>query len=158
MNQLIYINNHEWNLFRRTIGQLPQKKGKGKLPLFCGNVERLIPIYDPDSALKEKNVSIFYHQCREAVASWVARIAKEGTATNLADLFTKMLVQTRRETLLDKFTYWFIREVVLFEWQGSGFLPKKGLPLPPYQGLAHKVWFFCTVQIDSAMHQHSASQ
>ena len=22
------------------------KKGKGKLPLFCGNGERLIPIYD----------------------------------------------------------------------------------------------------------------
>ena len=22
------------------------KKGKGKLPLFCGNVERVIPIYD----------------------------------------------------------------------------------------------------------------
>ena len=23
-----------------------QKKGKGKLPLFCGNGERVIPIYD----------------------------------------------------------------------------------------------------------------
>ena len=22
-----------------------QKKGKGKLPIFCGNVERVIPIY-----------------------------------------------------------------------------------------------------------------
>ena len=22
-----------------------QKKGRGKLPLFCGNVERVIPIY-----------------------------------------------------------------------------------------------------------------
>ena len=45
MNQLIYIYNQEWLLFRRTIGQLPQKMGKGKLPLFCGNAERVIPIY-----------------------------------------------------------------------------------------------------------------
>ena len=29
----------------RKIGKLPQKKGKGKLPLFCGNGERVIPIY-----------------------------------------------------------------------------------------------------------------
>ena len=27
------------------MGKLPPKKGKGKLPLFCGNVERVIPIY-----------------------------------------------------------------------------------------------------------------
>ena len=27
------------------IGWLPQKKGKGKLPLFCGNGEGVIPIY-----------------------------------------------------------------------------------------------------------------
>ena len=30
----------------RTVGLLPPKKGKGKLPLFCGNVEWLIPIYE----------------------------------------------------------------------------------------------------------------
>ena len=24
---------------------MPPKKGKGKLPLFCGDVERVIPIY-----------------------------------------------------------------------------------------------------------------
>ena len=33
------------------------------------------------------------------------RIAKEGTLTNLADLFTKPLVQAARERLLDRFTY-----------------------------------------------------
>ena len=49
MNQLIYIYNHEWILFRRTIGQLPQKKGKVKLPLYRGNVERVIPIYAPEA-------------------------------------------------------------------------------------------------------------
>ena len=45
MNLLIYIYNHESILFRITIGSLPQKKGKSKLPLFCGNGERVNPIY-----------------------------------------------------------------------------------------------------------------
>ena len=29
----------------RTIGYLPPKEGKGKLPLFCGKGERLMTIY-----------------------------------------------------------------------------------------------------------------
>ena len=33
-------------LFMKKIGQLPPKKGKGKLPLLCGNGERVISIYD----------------------------------------------------------------------------------------------------------------
>ena len=33
------------------------------------------------------------------------RVAKEGTLTNLADLFMKPLMQTVREGLLDRFTY-----------------------------------------------------
>ena len=28
----------------RTIGKLPPKKGRGKWPLFCGNVERVITV------------------------------------------------------------------------------------------------------------------
>ena len=31
--------------FRRNFLWLPPKKGTGKLPLVCGNVERVIPIY-----------------------------------------------------------------------------------------------------------------
>ena len=27
------------------LGNYHQKKGKGKLPIFCGNEERVIPIY-----------------------------------------------------------------------------------------------------------------
>ena len=34
----------------RKIGHLTQKKGTSKLPLFCGNVERLIPIYGKGGA------------------------------------------------------------------------------------------------------------
>ena len=55
--------------------------------------------------MKNKNVTICYHKFREDVAVGVDQIAKEGTATNLDDLFTKMLVQIRRETLLDNITY-----------------------------------------------------
>lgn len=49
--------------------------------------------------------SISYHRCREAVAVGTARVAKEGTLTNLLDLFTKLLSAFRREELLHRFTY-----------------------------------------------------
>ena len=38
------------------IGQLPPKKGKGKLTLFCGNGERLITIYASYAKLLLKDV------------------------------------------------------------------------------------------------------
>ena len=33
------------NIMQEKIGQLPPKKGKGKLTLFCGNGETFIPVY-----------------------------------------------------------------------------------------------------------------
>ena len=59
----------------------------------------------PESTLNKKHLSIAYHRCREAVAAHVIRVAKEGTKTNLADLFTKILSGPRREELLNMFTY-----------------------------------------------------
>ena len=59
----------------------------------------------PESTLKKKHLSCAYHRCREAVAAGTVRSAKEGTNTNLADLFTKILPGPRREQLLDMFTY-----------------------------------------------------
>ena len=73
--------------------------------MFCNNESVYKNVLTPESTLKKKNVSIFYHKCREAVSSGVSWIDKDGAATNLADLFTNMLVHIRRETLLDKFTY-----------------------------------------------------
>ena len=61
--------------------------------------------YEYVLTLKKKHLSISYHRNREAVACRTCRIAKEGTLTNLSDLYTKMLPQPRREELLDKFTY-----------------------------------------------------
>ena len=50
----------------------------------------------------------FWHRChavREAAAAGILRVGKEDTATNIADLFTKMLHRERRNELLSQFTY-----------------------------------------------------
>ena len=77
----------------------------GPTNIFCDNEAVYKNTTLPDSTLKKKHHSIAYHRCREAVAAGTARVAKEGTQTNLSDLFTKLLPQPRREELLDKFTY-----------------------------------------------------
>ena len=59
----------------------------------------------PESTLKKKHHAIAYHRCREAVAAGTVRVAKQGTDKNLADLFTKILTSSRRNFLLDRFTY-----------------------------------------------------
>ena len=73
--------------------------------VFCDNEAVYKNTTMPESTLKKKHHSIAYHRCREAVAAGTIRVAKEGTHTNLSDLFTKLLPQPRREELLDKFTY-----------------------------------------------------
>ena len=78
---------------------------EGPSNLYCDNEAVYKNVSNPDSTLSKKMHSISYHYCREAVASGVARVAKEDTTTNLADLFTKILPRERREELLDKFMY-----------------------------------------------------
>ena len=78
---------------------------EGPTNVFCDNEAVFKNTTIPESTLKKKHNSICYHRCREAVAAKVMRVAKEGTLTNLADLFTKPLVQSIREDLLDRFTY-----------------------------------------------------
>ena len=73
--------------------------------MLCDNEAVYNNALTPELILKKKNVSIFYHKFSEAVASGLDRIYKEATATNLANLSTKMLVQIILETMLDKFTY-----------------------------------------------------
>ena len=73
--------------------------------IYCDNEAIYKNIVNPDSVLKKKHHSVAYHMCREAVASKIIRVAKEGTKTNMAVLFTKPLSAPRREMLLDKFTY-----------------------------------------------------
>ena len=62
-------------------------------------------IRNPESTLSKKHNAIAYHLCREAVAAGIIRVAKEDTATNLADLLTKAMSKERREDLMFKFMY-----------------------------------------------------
>ena len=78
---------------------------EGPTNVFCDNEAVFKNTSNPDSTLKMKHTSICYHRAREAVAAHTMRVAKEGTATNLADLFTKPLTDSRRVFLLDRFTY-----------------------------------------------------
>ena len=60
---------------------------------------------DPTSTLKKKHHSIVYPRNPEAVAAGTVRITKEGTATNLSDLFNKSLGKRKIEELFDAWTY-----------------------------------------------------
>ena len=77
----------------------------GPTNVFCDNEVVFKNTSILDSTLKKKHTSICYHQPREAVAACTMRVAKEGSATNLANLFTKPLTDSRRAFLLDRFTY-----------------------------------------------------
>ena len=77
----------------------------GPASVFCDNEAVYKNTSMPASVLNKKVHSIAYHICREAVAAGIIQIAKEGTKTNLADLFPKILSILRREELLDRFTY-----------------------------------------------------
>ena len=77
----------------------------GPANAFCDNEAVHQNTVAPESALKKKHHSIAHHRCREAVAAGTIRVAKEGTLTNLADLFTKVLTADRRRFLLDRFTH-----------------------------------------------------
>ena len=78
---------------------------EGPTNVFCDNEAVFKNTSILDSTLKKKHTSICYHRAREVVAARMMRVAKEGTATNLANLFTKPLTDSRRAFLLDRFTY-----------------------------------------------------
>ena len=77
----------------------------GPANVYCDNESVYKNTSIPISVLSKKHHSIAYHYCRQAVAMEVIRIAKEGSDTNLADLFTKILPRPVREKLLDMFMY-----------------------------------------------------
>ena len=72
---------------------------------FCDNESVYKNVSTPESVLSKKQHSISFHSAREAVASGICRVAKEGTLTNLADLFTKMMNRPKREDLMGRFMY-----------------------------------------------------
>jgi hypothetical protein len=77
----------------------------GPADIFCDNESVFKNVSIPTSMLSKKQHSISYHACRESVAAGIVRIAKEGTLSNLSDVFTKTQGKTKREGLLGKFMY-----------------------------------------------------
>jgi hypothetical protein len=77
----------------------------GATDIFCDNESVFKNVSTPESVLSKKQHSISFHSAREAVAGKVCRVAKEGTLTNLSDLFTKTMNKPKREGLLGKFMY-----------------------------------------------------
>ena len=100
---------------------------EGPTNVFCDNEAVFKNTSIPGSMLKKKHTSICYHRAREAVAAHTMQVAKEGTATNLANLFTKPLTDSRRAFLLDR-----------FHINGSGFLP--------YLKVSHFLPFWVTLE------------
>ena len=78
----------------------------GPTDMFCDNEAVYKKSSTPELVLPSKHHSVAYHKCREAFAPGIFRIAKEDTETNLADIFTKVLLCKIRERLLEMFTYW----------------------------------------------------
>ena len=77
----------------------------GPANVHCDNEAVHENIAIPSLVLNEKMHSVSHHCCREAVAAGIVRVAKEDTTTNLADLFTKVLPEARRDELLDRFMH-----------------------------------------------------
>ena len=77
----------------------------GSTDIFCDNEAVYKNASTHKSQFRKKHHSISYKMIREVVASGACRMSKEDTETNLSDLFTKLLLQPRRELLLDIFTY-----------------------------------------------------
>jgi hypothetical protein len=73
----------------------------GPTNVFCDNQAVVINASIPESTLKKKHNSIAYHRCREAAAAGTIQVAKEPTATNIADAFTKLLPGTRLRELME---------------------------------------------------------
>jgi hypothetical protein len=64
----------------------------GPCNVFCDNNAFVLNSTNPESMLKKKHAANNYHRTREAIAAGVIRrVAKEDTATNIADILTKCL-------------------------------------------------------------------
>ena len=72
---------------------------EGPCNVLCDNNAVVQNTSRPESMLKKKHLSVAYHRCREAQAAGTICIAKEGTNTNIADMFTKLLAGTKLREL-----------------------------------------------------------
>jgi hypothetical protein len=78
---------------------------EGPAQVFCDNQGVVKNTSVPESVLTKKHNAVNYHAVREAAAAGVLEVHKEDTATNLADLFTRVLPADRRRELLGSILY-----------------------------------------------------
>ena len=79
----------------------------GPAQVYCDNQGVVKNTSIPESVLSKKHNAINYHAVREAAAAGVLQVHKEDTATNLSDLFTKVLHAERRKELLQSILFNF---------------------------------------------------
>jgi hypothetical protein len=72
----------------------------GPANVHCDNNGVVLNMSIPESTLNKKHNAVNYHVIRESVAAGMLRIGKEDTATNIADVFTKLLPYSRKYQLL----------------------------------------------------------
>jgi hypothetical protein len=77
----------------------------GPKSVFCVNNAVVLNSSIPESTLNKKHNVVAYHCTREAVAVGTIQIAKEDTATNLADPLTKMMKAEDRQNLFNKWMF-----------------------------------------------------
>ena len=78
---------------------------EGPAQVFCENQGVVKNTSVPESVLTKKHNAVNYHAVREAAAAGILEVHKEDTATNLADLFTKVRPADRRRDLLGSILY-----------------------------------------------------
>ena len=110
---------------------------EGPTNMFCDNEAVFKNVSILDSTLKKKHTSICYHRCREAVASRTVRVAKEGTLTNLSDLFTK---HCHKRAVRQ---FWIVLRIKLFRSAGSFTIQGDRIDL-----VGSKSWFRVVVPSD----------
>jgi len=77
----------------------------GPANVFCDNNAVVKNTSHPESVLNKKHNAINFHVVRESVAARIMRVGKEDTATNIADVFTKLVPFTRKRELLSRFLW-----------------------------------------------------
>ena len=78
---------------------------EGPAQVYCDNQGVVKNTSIPESVLSKKHNAINYHAVREAAAAGVLQVHKEDTATNLADLLTKVLPADQCRELLGSILY-----------------------------------------------------
>jgi hypothetical protein len=78
---------------------------KGPTNVFCDNQGVVHNSTMPESTLAKKHNAICHHKVRKAAAAGIIRVAKEDTASNLADALTKPLHREARKELFGRIMY-----------------------------------------------------